>query len=55
MRQAVAGKDLEFEDCGEGELNGIERPVQAWAVNWQSSQWPSEPAADRDGSGASAQ
>ncbi len=34
VRQAVAGKDFEFEDRGEVELKGFDRPVQAWAVRW---------------------
>lgn len=34
VRQAVAGKDFEFEDRGEVELRGFEQPVRAWAVRW---------------------
>ncbi len=34
VRQAVAGKDFEFEDRGEVELKGFEQPVRAWAVRW---------------------
>jgi len=34
VRQAVAGKDFEFEDRGEVELKGFEEPVRAWAVSW---------------------
>ena len=36
VRQAVAGKDFEFEDRGEVELTGFERPVQAWTVSRDS-------------------
>ena len=34
VRQAVAGKDFEFEDRGEVALKGFEEPVRAWAVRW---------------------
>jgi class 3 adenylate cyclase/pimeloyl-ACP methyl ester carboxylesterase len=34
VRQAVAGKDFEFEDRGEVELKGFDQPVRAWAVRW---------------------
>ena len=34
VRQAVAGKDFEFEDRGEVELKGFEEPVRAWSVRW---------------------
>ena len=34
VRQAVAGKDFEFEDRGEVELKGFEQPLRAWAVCW---------------------
>ncbi len=36
VRQAVAGKDFEFEDRGEVELKGFDQPVRAWAVHWES-------------------
>ena len=35
VRQAVAGKDFEFEDRGEVELKGFDQPVRAWAVGWE--------------------
>jgi class 3 adenylate cyclase len=35
VRQAVAGKDFEFEDRGEVELKGFDQPVRAWAVSWE--------------------
>jgi len=35
VRQAVAGKDLEFEDRGVVELKGFDQPLRAWAVRWQ--------------------
>ena len=35
VRQAVAGKDFEFEDGGEVELKGFDQPVRAWAVRWR--------------------
>ena len=34
VRQAVAGKDFEFEDRGEVDLKGFDEPVRAWAVSW---------------------
>lgn len=35
VRQAVAGKDFEFEDRGELELKGFDEPARAWAVGWE--------------------
>ena len=34
VRQAVAGKDFEFEDRGELELMGFDQPLLAWSVRW---------------------
>lgn len=34
VRQAVAGKDFEFDDSGEVELKGFDEPLRAWAVRW---------------------
>ena len=34
VRQAVAGKDFEFDDRGEVELKGFDEPLRAWAVRW---------------------
>ena len=34
VRQAVAGKDFEFEDRGAVELKGFDEPIRAWAVRW---------------------
>ena len=35
VRQAVAGKDFEFEDRGEVDLKGFEEPLRAWSVWWK--------------------
>ena len=35
VRQAVAGKDFEFEDRGEVALKGFDQPLRAWAVRWK--------------------
>ena len=34
VRQAVAGKDVEFEDRGQLDLKGLDEPVRAWAARW---------------------
>jgi len=34
VKQAVAGKDFEFEDRGLLPLKGFDEPVRAWAVRW---------------------
>ena len=36
VRQAVAAKDGEFEDRGQLDLKGLDEPVRAWAVRWDS-------------------
>ncbi len=35
VRQAVAGRDFEFEDRGEVELTGFDQPLRAWAARWE--------------------
>ena len=34
VRQAVAGKDFEFEDRGQLDFTGLDEPVRAWAARW---------------------
>ena len=34
VRSAVAGKEFEFVDRGEGTLKGFDEPVRAWSVQW---------------------
>ncbi|MCZ6546471.1 MAG: adenylate/guanylate cyclase domain-containing protein [Chloroflexi bacterium] len=34
VKQAVAGKDFEFQDQGEVDLKGFAEPVRAWSVEW---------------------
>ena len=34
VKQAVAGKDFEFEDRAMLELKGFDEPVRGWAVRW---------------------
>ncbi len=46
VHEAVAGRmKARFEDLGELRLKNIERPVRAFAVGWQESDWPAPDAA----------